>query len=423
MTSSSTVVSLRQPETIDDPLTAVLRSGARRLLAQAVEAEAEAFLAAMQDTRLADGRERLVRHGHGPEREVQTGIGPVAVQRVKLRDRGAGEAGAERIRFTSAILPRWARRTRSLDALLPILYLRGVSMGDFQEALAALLGRDAPNLSPSVVARLKGEWEADFARWQRRDLSARHYVYVWADGIYLQARMEPQAECMLVLIGATPEGKKELLGFQVGVRESAQSWRELLVGLKAHGLAIAPELATGDGALGFWKALDEVSPTTRHQRCTVHKTVNVMDKLPKSVQPAAKADLREIWTAPDRATAEAAVATFAEKYAAKYEKAVTCLVKDRDALLTFYDFPAEHWDHLRTSNPIESVFATVRHRTVRTKGALSQDTARLMVFKLVTAAAKTWRRLKGENQLPKVVQGVIFRDGVEVTMAPAQNAA
>jgi putative transposase len=423
MTSSSTVVSLRQPETIDDPLTAVLRSGARRLLAQAVEAEAEAFLAAMQDTRLADGRERLVRHGHGPEREVQTGIGPVAVQRVKLRDRGAGEAGAERIRFTSAILPRWARRTRSLDAVLPILYLRGVSMGDFQEALAALLGRDAPNLSPSVVARLKGEWEADFARWQRRDLSARHYVYVWADGIYLQARMEPQAECMLVLIGATPEGKKELLGFQVGVRESAQSWRELLVGLKAHGLAIAPELATGDGALGFWKALDEVSPTTRHQRCTVHKTVNVMDKLPKSVQPAAKADLREIWTAPDRATAEAAVATFAEKYAAKYEKAVTCLVKDRDALLTFYDFPAEHWDHLRTSNPIESVFATVRHRTVRTKGALSQDTARLMVFKLVTAAAKTWRRLKGENQLPKVVQGVIFRDGVEVTMAPAQNAA
>jgi putative transposase len=422
MTSSSTVVSLRQPETIDDPLTAILRSGARRLLAQAIEAEAEAFLAAMQDTRLSDGRERLVRHGHGPEREVQTGIGPVAVQRVKLRDRGAGD-GAERIRFTSAILPRWARRTRSLDALLPILYLRGVSMGDFQEALAALLGRDAPNLSPSVVARLRGEWEADFARWQRRDLSARHYVYVWADGIYLQARMEPQAECMLVLIGATPEGKKELLGFQVGVRESAQSWRELLVGLKARGLAIAPELATGDGALGFWKALDEVSPTTRHQRCTVHKTVNVMDKLPKSVQPAAKQDLREVWQAPDRATAEAAVATFAEKYGAKYEKAVSCLVRDRDALLTFYDFPAEHWDHLRTSNPIESVFATVRHRTVRTKGALSQDTARLMVFKLVMAAAKTWRRLKGENQLPKVIQGVMFRDGVEVINTPKQTAA
>jgi putative transposase len=422
MTSDSTVVSLRQPDTVDDPLTAVLRNGARRLLAQAIEAEADAFLAAMKGVRLPDGRDRLVRHGHGPERHMQTGIGPVAVQRVRLRDRGAVEAG-ERIRFTSAILPRWARRTPSLDALLPILYLRGVSMGDFQEALAALLGKDAPNLSPSVIARLRGEWEADYTRWQRRDLSARRYVYIWADGVYLQARMEPQAECMLVLIGATPEGKKELLGFQVGLRESAQSWRELLVDLKARGLSIAPEVATGDGALGFWKALDEVSPTTRHQRCTVHKTANVLDKLPKSVQPAAKSDLREIWKAPDRATAEAAVATFADKYGAKYNKAVTCLVKNRDALLTFYDFPAEHWDHLRTSNPIESVFATVRHRTVRTKGALSQDTARLMVFKLVTAAAKTWRRLKGENQLPKVVQGVTFTNGVEVTNTPAQSAA
>ena len=333
------------------------------------------------------------------------------------------------------------RRTRSLDALLPILYLRGVSMGDFQEARAAVLGKDAPNLSPSVVARLRSQWEADFARWERRDLSARRYVYVWArlakgsdrrsrvewqdegDGVHLQARMEPQAECMLVLIGATPEGKKELLGFQVGVRESAQSWRELLVDLKARGLAIAPELATGDGALGFWKALEEVSPTTRHQRCTVHKTANVLDKLPKSVQPAAKSDLREIWAAPDRDTAEAATATFADKYGAKYERAVTCLIKDRNALLTFYDFPAEHWDHLRTSNPIESVFATVRHRTVRTKGALSQDTARLMVFKLVMAAAKSWRRLKGENQLPKVVQGVTFTNGVEVINTPAQSAA
>ena len=422
MTSNITVVPLRQPDAVNDPLTAVLRDGARRLLAQAVEAEAEAFLTSMQDARLADGRERIVRHGHGPERVIQTGIGPVEVRRVKLRDRASGENG-ERIRFTSAILPRWARRTRSLDALLPILYLRGVSMGDFQEALGALLGKDAPNLSPSVIARLRGGWEADYARWQRRDLSARRYVYIWADGVYLQARMEPRADCMLVLIGATPEGKKELVGFQVGIRESAQSWRELLVDLKARGLVIAPEMATGDGALGFWKALEEVCPATRHQRCTVHKTANVLDKLPKSVQPAAKVDLREIWTAPDRATAETAVAVFAEKYGPKYEKAVTCLVKDRDALLTFYDFPAEHWDHLRTSNPIESVFATVRHRTVRSKGALSQDTARLMVFKLVMAAAKTWRRLKGENQLPKVVAGVTFRNGVEVANTPEQNAA
>jgi putative transposase len=296
-------------------------------------------------------------------------------------------------------------------------------MGDFQEALAALLGKGAPNLSPSVIARLRAEWEAEHARWQGRDLSARRYVYVWADGVHLQARMEPQAECMLVLIGATPEGKKELVGFQVGVREGAQSWRELLVDLKARGLAIAPELATGDGALGFWTALEAVFPTTRHQRCWVHKAANVLDKMPRSVRPAAKADLREVRQAPDRAAAETAVATFAEKYAAKYEKAVACLVRDREALLTFYDVPAEHWDHLRTANPIESVFATVRHRTVRAKGALSQDTARLMVFKLVMAAARTWRRLKGETQLPKLIRGATFRDGVEVTDTPAQTAA
>ena len=423
MTGSSSIVRLRQPDAVDDPLTAVLRAGARRLLAEAVEAEAETFLAEMKGLRLADGRERVVRHGRGPERLVQTGIGPVPVRQVKLRDRGAGENGADRIRFSSAILPRWSRRTRSLDALLPILYLRGISMGDFQEALAALLGKDAPNLSPSVITRLRDEWQAEYERWQRRDLSARRYVYIWADGVYLHARMEPQAECMLVLIGATPEGKKELLGFQVGVRESAQNWRELLVDLKARGLVIAPELATGDGALGFWKALEAVSPTTRHQRCTVHKTANVLNKLPRTLHPAAKADLREIWTAPDRATAETAITTFAEKYGAKYDKAVACLTKDRDALLTFYDFPAEHWDHLRTSNPVESVFATVRHRTVRAKSALSQDTARLMVFKLVMAAAKTWRRLKGENQLPKVIQGIKFTNGVEVISTSTQSAA
>jgi putative transposase len=407
---------------VDDPLSEVLRAGARRLLAQAIEAEADAFLAEMADRRLADGRARFVRHGHGPERTIQTGIGSVAVQRVKVRDRAPAE-GERRVRFTSRILPRWARRTRSLDALLPVLYLRGVSTGDFQEALAALLGRDAPNLSPSVITRLKSDWQAEYERWQKRDLSARRYAYLWADGVYLQARMEPQAECMLVIIGATPEGRKELVGFQVGTRESAQSWRELLVGLKARGLAIPPELAVGDGALGFWKALEEVFPATRHQRCWVHKIVNVLNKLPKSLQANARQDLREIWLAPDRATAEAAIATFAAKYAPKYDRAVACLVKDREALLTFFDFPAEHWDHLRSSNPIESVFATVRHRTVRTKGALSQETAKLMVFKLVMAAARTWRRLKGENQLPKVIEGVRFKDGVEVTTADVKDAA
>src|SRR6201747_3000239 len=319
--SDNTVVPLRQPETIDDPLTAVLRNGARRLLAQAIEAEADAFLASMRGVQLPDGRDRLVRHGHGPERLVQTGIGAVAVQRVKVRDRGMTAAG-ERIRFTSAISPRGARRTRSLDALLPILYLRGVSMGDFQEALAALLGKDAPNLSPPVIARLRNEWEADYERWQRRDLSAPRYVYVWADGVYLQARMEPQADCMLVLIGATPEGKKELLGFQVGVRESALSWRELLIDLKQRGLEIAPDLAIGDGALGFWKAIEEVFPSTRHQRCWVHKTANVRNKVALSVQVNMKADLREIYGAPTRAAAAAAIDVFADKYGAKYDKAV-----------------------------------------------------------------------------------------------------
>ncbi len=362
MDQSTNVVRLRQPDDVDDPLTEVLRAGARQLLAQAVGLEVEAFLAERAALRLPDGRARLVRHGHAPEREVQTGIGAVAVSRPKVRDRGAAE-GEERIRFTSAILPRWARRTRSLDALLPTLYLRGISTGDFQEALSALLGKDAPNLSPSVVGRLTAAWQAEYDRWQERDLSARRYVYVWADGVYLQARMEEQAECMLVLIGATPEGRKELVGFQIGVRESAQSWRELLVDVKRRGLAIAPEIAVGDGALGFWKALDEVLPTTRHQRCWLHKAANLLNKVPKSVQGAMKADIREISAAPTRAAAEAAIAVFVEKYGAKYPKAAECLTRDRDALLAFFDSPAEHWDHLRTTNPIESVFATVRHRT------------------------------------------------------------
>jgi len=376
----------------------------------------------MKGLKLPDGRDRLVRHGHGPERTIQTGIGPVEVERVKIRDRAAAEDG-ERIRFTSAILPLWARRPKSLDTLLPVLYLRGISTGDFQEALAALLGQNAPNLSPAVISRLTAEWQGEYERWQKRDLSARRYVYVWADGVFLQARMEDHGECMLVLIGATPEGKKELIGFQVGVRESAQSWRELLVEVKSRGLTIAPEIAVGDGALGFWKALDEVFPGTRHQRCWVHKTANVLNKVTLSVQTNMKKDLREIYLAPNRASAEVAINVFAEKYGAKYDKAVECLIKDREALLALYEFPAEHWDHLRTANPIESVFATVRHRTVRTKGSLSPTTARLMVFKLLCAASKTWRRLKGTNQLPKVIAGVRLENGIEVIQVPANHAA
>ena len=373
----------------------------------------EPSLAAHEDKALPDGRQRVVRHGHELAREIQTGIGPVEVRKPKARDRGAA-AGGERIRYSSAILPLWARRTKSLDALLPALYLHGVSAGDFQEVLAALLGENATNLSPSAISRLKEEWRDEYEGWRKRDLSARRYVYLWADGVYLQARMEPQAECMLVLIGATPEGRKELVGFHAGYRESAQSWRELLVDLKARGLALAPELAIGDGALGFWKALDEAFPTTRRQRCWLHKPLNVLDKLPKSLQSSAHRDLREIWLSPSRAAAEAAMASFSEKYAPKYSDAVKCLLKDRDALLTFFDFPAEHWTHLRTTNPIESVFATVRHRTVRMKGALSQETAKTMVFKLIMAASKTWRRLQGQNQLPKIIRGVKFANGIEI---------
>src|SRR6187399_3778755 len=422
MPRDTTVIAFRQPEATEDSLTEVAREGARRMLAQVLIAEADAFVARWKDLKLADGRDRIVRHGHGPERTIQTGIGPVEVSAVKIRDRG-GALDGERIRFTSSILPKWARRTKSLDALLPVLYLRGVSTGDFQEVLTALLGKNAPNLSPAVITRLTAEWQADYDAWQKRDLSARRYVYLWADGVYLQARMEAAAECMLVLLGATPEGKKELVGFQTGVRESAQSWRELLVDIKRRGLEITPDLAVGDGALGFWKAIEEVFPGTRHQRCWVHKVANVLNKVALSVQVNMKADLREIYGAPTRATAEAAIDGFADKYGAKYDKAVACLTKDREALLAFFDFPAEHWDHLRTSNPIESVFATVRHRTVRTKGSLSQKTAKLMVFKLVFAAAKTWRRLKGENQLPKVVQGVKFQNGIEVIKMPAHHAA
>jgi transposase-like protein len=414
MKEDTTILPFRHSDSVDDVLTSLARDGARRMLAEALVAEADAFVARFSDDHLADGRQRVVRHGFGPERAIQTGIGAVEVRRPKVRDRAGNEGKDERVRFSSNILPKWARRTRSLDALLPVLYLRGISTGDFQEALAALLGPDAPNLSPSVISRLTSAWQKDYEAWLRQDLSARRYVYIWADGVYLQARMEPNAECMLVIIGATPEGKKELIGFQVGSRESTQSWRELLVDLKSRGLGVPPDLAVGDGALGFWKALEEVFPRTRHQRCWFHKIGNVLNKFPKSMSTNVKSDLNDIHHAPTREEAAAAVDRFEEKYSAKYEKAVVCLTKDRDALLAFFDFPAEHWDHLRTSNPIESVFATVRHRTVRTKGALSQKTAKLMVFSLIRCASKTWRRLKGRNLLPKVIQGVKFRDGVEV---------
>ena len=415
MNEDTTILPFRQLEKINDPLTEIAREGARLMLAEMLKAEADAFVASFAEERLEDGRQRIVRHGFGPERQIQTGIGALDVQRPKVRDRLASSDLAAKVRFTSNILPKWARRSVSLDALLPVLYLKGISTGDFQEALAAILGADAPNLSPSVISRLTASWQAEYDAWTRRDLFARNYVYIWADGVYLQARMEENAECMLVIIGATPEGKKELLGFQVGLRESAQSWHELLTDLKGRGLAIAPEIAVGDGAMGFWTALDKAFPSTKHQRCWVHKVKNVLNCFPKQMAAAVKSDLDDIQHAGTRAAALSALDIFKEKYGLKYEKGVACLTKDKDAMLVFFDFPAEHWGHLRTSNPIESVFATVRHRTVRTKGALSRKTAKLMVFTLIQAAAKKWLRLKGRNQLPKVIEGIKFNDGVEVT--------
>jgi transposase-like protein len=419
--TDTNVFQLSQPGTFADPLTEVLRNGARALLAQAVEAELASLLGRHADELTEDGRARLVRHGHLPEREIMTGIGPVAVRCPRVRDR-VGQDG-ERIRFSSAILPPYARRSKSIEVLIPILYLKGVSTGDFQEALIALLGKNASGLSASTVGRLKEAWSEEHVRWSKRDLSAKRYVYFWVDGIHVQARLEDAAQCLLVIVGATPEGKKELVGLVDGVRESAQSWRELLLDLKRRGLAMGPELAVADGALGFWHAVEEVWPHIRDQRCWVHKTANVLNKLPKSQQPKAKRALQEIWMAETKKDAVVAFDVFVETWGIKYDKAVECLTRDRDALLAFYDFPAEHWKHLRTSNVIESAFATIRHRTVRSKGCLSNKTALAMIFKLAEAAENSWRRLDGHKQLPKVILGVKFADGIEVVKREAQAAA
>ena len=419
--TETNVFQLCQPGTFADPLTEVLRTGARALLSQAVEAEVAALLDCHADKVTDEGRQRVVRHGHLPEREIMTGVGPVAVRCPRVRDRAS--EGAEPIRFSSAILPPYARRSRSLEVLIPILYLKGISTGAFEEALAALLGKDAAGLSASTIGRLKDAWSEEHVRWSRRDLSAKRYVYFWADGIHVQARLEDDAQCLLVIIGATPEGKKELVGLVDGMRESAQSWRELLLDLKRRGLAVAPELAVADGALGFWQAIEEVWPKTRGQRCWVHKTANVLNKLPKSQHSKAKRALQEIWMAETKKDALAAFDACVETWGIKYDKAVECLIKDREALLAFYDFPAEHWKHLRTTNVIESSFATIRHRTVRSKGCLSNKTALAMIFKLAEAAERSWRRLDGHNQLPKLILGVRFADGIEVVRSQAQAAA
>ena len=409
------VVALRQPGSFsDDPLTDILRTGARQLLAQAIEAEVDAHITAHADLTDDEGRRRIVRHGHSPEREIQTGIGAVPVRSPRVRDRDPDAPGG-RIRFTSWILPPYLRRARSVEELLPWLYLKGISTGDFGEALAALLGPDAPGLAASTIARLKSVWQDEYEVWSKRDLSARRYVYFWADGVYFSPRMDHDKQCVLVIIAADAIGNKDIVGLVDGYRESAQSWRELLLDLKRRGLKTGPDLAVGDGALGFWKALREVYGETREQRCWVHKTANVLNQMPKSLQAKAKGHLQDIWMAETKVNAEAAFDFFIQAYGVKYDKATERLVKDRERLLTFYDFPAEHWKHIRTSNPIESTFATVRQRTVKTKNCLSRKTALAMVFKLILSAKRKWRKLDGSSQLADLIEGVPFKDGIKQT--------
>jgi len=362
----------------------------------------------------AEGRQAIVRNGYLPEREVQTGIGAVRVKVPRVRDRsGAG------IRFHSALLPPSIRRSKSLEALLPWLYLKGVSTGDFSEALQALLGPDAPGLSPATLSRLKQGWQEELAQWQQRNLSGKHYGYVWGDGVDLETRLEEARHGILVIIGADATGQKELVGLWDGYRESEQSWKDLLLDLQSRGLVHGPTLAIGDGAWGFWKALRQVYGQTRWQRWWVHKTANVLDKLPKDLQAQAKQRLQAIWMAPDRQRAELAFDLFIAAYEGKYPKAAECLAQDREVLLAFYDFPAEHWGHIRTTNPIESTFATVRTRTDKTRGCLSRVTMLAMVFKLYQSAAKRWHRLRAAHYLPEVIQGTVFKDGLRVE----QNAA
>lgn len=406
-----TVVSFRQPGSFcDDPLTDILRAGAHRLLAQAVEAEVEAPIAAHAGLTDGRGRRRIVRHGYMPEREIQTGIGAVRVKAPRARDR---DPVGGRIRFTSSILPPYLRRAKSVEELLPWLYLKGISSGDFGAALAALLGPDAPGLAASTIGRLKAVWWDEYEAWRRRDLSARRYVYFWADGIYFSPRMDHDKQCVLVIIAADAQGNKDIVGLMDGYRARAQSWRELLLDLKRRGLETGPELVVGDGALGFWEALREVYGQTREQRCWVHKAVNVLNQMPKSLHPRAKGHLQDIWMAETKAEANKAFDFFIQAYGVKYDKAVERLVKDRERLLAFYDFPAEHWKHIRTTNPIESTFATVRLRTVKTKGCLSRKTALAMAFKLILSARRKWRKLDGSNQLADIIDGVTVEDGIK----------
>ncbi len=411
--SESTSKLLDFPQKPQDVLELLLREGARRMLADAIEAEVDTYVGARRGVTDEQGRRLVVRNGSLPSRKLQTPLGDLEVQQPRVRD---GRPLDERESFSPKVLPPYLRKTKSLEDLIPWLYLKGVSTGDFSEALQALLGPEAKGLSATTITRLKSVWQKDHEAWSERSLATQRYVYWWADGVYFNVRLESpgnQRQCFLVLMGATAEGKKELIAISDGYRESEASWRELLLDLRHRGLEVAPELAVADGALGFWKALSKVYPSTRHQRCWVHKTANVLNKLPKSVQAKAKAHIHQIWMAETRAEADKAFGRFLATYRAKYPKACSCLEKDRDELLAFYDFPAEHWVHLRTTNPIESTFATVKLRTRKTKGSGSRIACLTMVFKLAQAAERRWRTLNAAALLTDVAQGIAFVDGVK----------
>jgi putative transposase len=402
--------------TSQDVLTNILRDGAQRMLAQAIDAEIAEWIETHRDVRNEAGHRQVVRNGRLPKRTILSGVGAIEVDQPRVLDRRPKD---EADFFSSKILPPYLRKTKSLEELIPWLYLKGVSTGDFSEALAALVGPSAAGLSASTIVRLKSVWEEEFQDWNRRSLEGKRYVYLWADGVHFNIRLEEDRLCILVLMGATEDGRKELIAVADGYRESEQSWKALLLDAKSRGLTVDPKLATGDGALGFWKALPQVYSTTREQRCWVHKTANVLDKLPKRLQPEAKDKIHQIWMAPTKGDADKAFDLFLATYEAKYPKATKCLSKDRDVLLTFYDFPAEHWIHLRTTNPIESTFATVRLRHRRTKGNGSRLACLTMVFKLMQSAQKRWRLLNGSNLLPDVIQGTQFIDGLKPQQAAA----
>ncbi len=399
-----------------DVLSEILRAGAQRMLSQAIAAEVAEWIDHHAHLTDEHGHRQVVRNGYHHPRKIVTGLGQLEVEQPRVHDR---RPAGQREKFTSQILPPYLRKTRSIEELMPWLYLKGISTGDMNEALQSLLGPECPGLSASTVTSLNKTWEAEFKEWNGRSLVGQEYVYIWVDGVHFNIRLEEDRQCILVLMGATKDGKKELIAIQDGYRESAQSWRELLLDVKARGLTIDPKLATGDGALGFWKALAQVFPQTREQRCWVHKTANILDQLPKRIQPKAKEMLHQIWLADTREHAHQAFDLFLETYGAKYPKACECLAKDREVLLTFYDFPAEHWIHLRTTNPIESTFATVRLRTKKTKGSGSRAACLTMVYKLMQSAEKKWRLLNGSPLLPAVSHGIKFIDGVQESKTAA----